>query len=494
VQPDALIEYATEVGNCDRFIRANGGNIKYCPQTGLWYFWGGARWRVDDVGHIVEMMKVSNRKLWDLTGTTDNERADRIRFARQSESDRSIRATINLAKSVSEVVVRQEQLDADPMMAGCPGGVIDFKSGVMRPGQRGDLITKSLAVNPADSPCPQWLSVLDRSFAENKKLIAYIGRIFGLSLTGVISVQEFFIFWGGGANGKSLILGTILGIMGEYGGIAPDSLLTAKSPEHPTEVAGLFGKRCIVASETEEGAKLRIQTVKKLTGDVLIKGRLMRQDYQEVKRTFKLILVTNNRPRISEQSNAVWRRVKCVPFEVTIPAGEQDAQLLEKLKAEWPAILNWCIRGCLDWQANGMRTPDEVVLATAAYQDESDPLAEYVADRIVFGSECRVSRNDLYADYQSYCVQAGDKSPLSRKAFIDHAQKLSGVAEKQWRPVGSNVPMRGFSGLGLRSGAENEDVAACSSATTLSALRVRNTEVTENRRYNLLHATSGEEE
>ncbi len=401
-----------------------------------------------------------------------------------------IRNVISLAKSVPAVVVRQEQLDANPMLLGCPTVIVDLKTGEFRTGRREDLITKSVAVDPQDVPCPLWLSVLDRSFAGNQTLIAYIGRIFGLSLTGVSTVQELFIFHGAGANGKSLILDTLLGIMGDYGAIASETLLTARSrDEHPTEIADTFGKRLIVASETEEGAKLRVQLVKKLTGDSLIKGRLMRQDYQQVQRTFKTILVTNNRPRVAEQSNAIWRRVKLIPFDVTIPTDEQNPDLLEKLKAEWPGILQWCISGCLDWLANGMQTPHEVLMATAAYQDESDPLAEYIADRIVMGPNCRASRNELYGDYQAYCVQSAEKSPLSRNVFIDHFRKLPGVSDKQWKPLGTTVPVRGFVGLGLRSDAENEEVADISLLPALSLTCARNTGLTGNDCYQVLPAT-----
>jgi len=171
-------------------------------------------------------------------------------------------------------------------------------------------------------------------------------------LTGDVSVQILPIFYGPGGNGKNVFLDTLMGVMGPFAEEAPDGLITARaSDEHPTEIADLHGKRLIVASETEENKKLRIGLVKKITGNKFLKGRFMRQDYFQFERTHKTVLVTNNKPVVTESSNAIWRRLRLIPFVVTIPEGRQDRQLTEKLVAEWPGILSWAVRGCLDWQS-----------------------------------------------------------------------------------------------------------------------------------------------
>jgi putative DNA primase/helicase len=284
-------------------------------------------------------------------------------------------------------------------------------------------------------------------------MISYLQRIAGLLLTGDISVQELFVFWGSGANGKSVCCDTICGMMGDYAGLAPPALLTNNrlgGGEHPTEIADLDGRRAIVGSESEEGATLKIQLVKRLTGDATLKGRFMRQDYFEFPRTFKLILATNNKPRILENTNAVWRRLRLIPFNVVIPPAEQDPKLLDKLRTEWPGILAWAVRGCLDWQKNGMQTPSEVLVATADYQTEQDVLTEYITARCSTGEKVKVSRTELFSSYQSWAVQSGERHPLERNAFFDRIRRLKGVSEKQWRPVGQTTPVRGFVGIGLQ--------------------------------------------
>ncbi len=327
---------------------------------------------------------------------------------------------------------------------------MNLRTGELRPATPDDLVTKAIPVtyNPK-ATCPRWDAFIDRIMDSNADLIGYLQRLAGLLLTGDITVQELFIFHGGGANGKSVFIDTLGAMLGDYAGVAPDGFLTIRShDEHPTEIADLCGKRLVVASETEEGSRLRTQLVKRLTGDARLKARFMRQDYFEFDRTHKLVLVTNNKPRINESTNAIWRRIRLIPFTVTIPPEEQDPHLLERLKAEWPGILSWAVRGCLEWQREGMNPPGEVLIASEEYRAESDPLADFITDFCIRGTaEVRVVRGDLFASYQSWCVQVGEKHGMDQKAFYERIRRVAGVDDCRWKRGG--VVVRGFSGIGM---------------------------------------------
>jgi putative DNA primase/helicase len=236
------------------------------------------------------------------------------------------------------------------------------------PHDRQHLITTlSPASYDPDAPCPRWEQFMGEIMAGNVEMVAGLQRLAGYFLTGDVSVQILPIFYGPGGNGKNVFLDTIMGVMGPHAEEAPDGLVTAKaSEEHPTEIADLYGKRLVVASETEENKKLRIGLVKKITGNKFLKGRFMRQDYFQFERSHKTVLVTNNKPVVTESSNAIWRRLRLIPFVVTIPEDQQDRQLTERLVAEWPGILAWAVRGCLEWQARqcDLEFPPAVRVAT----------------------------------------------------------------------------------------------------------------------------------
>jgi putative DNA primase/helicase len=287
---------------------------------------------------------------------------------------------------------------------------------------------------------------MDRIFAGNKPLIDYVVSVLGHCLTGDISLEYFWVCFGSGANGKSTLLAIIQYIMGEYSGSAPDSLLTDGRDEHPTELADLQGRRLVIASETENNARLKLQLVKRLTGEPTIKARRMRQDFYEFGRTHKMIMQTNNKPRVREDSEAAWRRIKLIPFAVQIPEAERDTDLSAKLKSEASGILNRLIAGCLSWRNNGLVEPQEVKEATAEYREESDPIAQFIDDRCLIAANGWTLSANLYMAYHSHAKNAGDY-PLNEKAFASLLSKR-GLA-----PVRKNAG-RGWSGITLRSQAE----------------------------------------
>jgi len=199
-----------------------------------------------------------------------------------------------------------------------------------------------------------------------------------------------------------------------------------------------------VASESEEGRKMRIGLVKKITGNRYLKARFMRQDYFQFERTHKTVLVTNNKPVVTETSNAVWRRLRLIPFTVTIPEEKQDRHLTERLMAEWPGILAWAVRGCLDWQKRqcDLALPDAVQQATEEYRTDSDHVADFISERCAVWSddqETRTPKERVYLAYCEWCRSIGE-DVLSRPIFnkrmrghglVDKAAKVAGEEKTQ---------------------------------------------------------------
>jgi len=177
----------------------------------------------------------------------------------------------------------------------------------------------------------------------------------------------------------------------------------------------------VISHEVEEGIRLDEPLVKELTGGDRLKARYMRQDYWDFTPTHKLWLLTNHKPRIRGTDHGIWRRIRLVPFTVTIPDEEQDHGLLDALRAELPGILAWGVRGCLAWQRDGLTAPPAVVAATETYRVESDLVAQFLAERCTLGDGCQVRSSDLYGAYTAWCSEQGLDHPLSQRAL---AQRL----------------------------------------------------------------------
>ncbi|HEX8340008.1 MAG TPA: phage/plasmid primase, P4 family, partial [Tepidisphaeraceae bacterium] len=241
-----------------------------------------------------------------------------------------------------------------------------------------------------------------------------------------------------------------MGAMGTYAAVGTDNLLIQKpSSDHPAELAGLRGKRLVVVNETDENARLKIQTVKRLTGDSTVKARVMRGDPFEFRRTFKPWLVTNNKPVINENSEAIWRRVRLIPFTMKLADAAKDATLPERLKKEYANILAWAVKGCQAWLERGMSPPSKVLVATSTYRDNSDTFSDVVERCFVIGDvgKVKVSRRDSYAAYLADASSMAVKWPLSDRALFERLRALPGVSEDEWKDHGQKI--RGFRGIGL---------------------------------------------
>ena len=109
------------------------------------------------------------------------------------------------------------------------------------------------AVGP-HGDCPLFLGFLDRIMGGDETLVAYLQRAFGYCLTGDTTEQALFFNYGGGANGKTVLMATMAAILGDYCVATPIETFTeSRNDRHPTELARLRGARLVTATETEAG-------------------------------------------------------------------------------------------------------------------------------------------------------------------------------------------------------------------------------------------------
>jgi putative DNA primase/helicase len=430
-------------GNADRFCHLFGQDVHWCEERGKWFVWNGRCWKTDALREVYRLAETAMRAL--ARETRGDEDASKW-AGKCNRSATAAREMLEVVKHRTAIAI--EALDRQPWLLGVANGAVNLKTGELLPHSREHLITTLCPASyEPEAPCPRWEQFLTEIMAGNAEMISSLQRLAGYFLTGDVSVQILPIFFGPGSNGKNVFLDTIMGIMGPHAEEAPDGLVTAKvNEEHPTEIADLYGKRLVVASETEENKKLRIGLVKKITGNKYLKGRFMRQDYFQFERTHKTVLVTNNKPVVTETSHAIWRRLRLIPFEVTIPEDMQDRHLTDRLVTEWPGILAWAVRGCLEWQARqcDLEFPQAVQEATKEYRDDSDPVADFIAESCIDwrGHESqsfRTPKERVYLAYCNWCRAVGEdvltrnafNSRLRGHGFVDKAAKMPGDSRTQ---------------------------------------------------------------
>ena len=210
----------------------------------------------------------------------------------------------------------------------------------------------------------------------------------------------------------------------------------------------LRGARLVTAIETEEGRRWNESRIKALTGGDRISARFMRQDFFEFAPQFKLVIAGNHRPQLRNVDEAMRRRLHLVPFEVQIPEHERDSQLGERLKAEWPGILEWMIEGAVEWGMEGLNPPERVRAATAEYLSAEDAMALWIEDRCLEGPDFKTCTSELFGSWKAWCDMASERAG-SMKRF---SQNLEGRGYHKTRIGGSG--RMGFEGLSPKASYE----------------------------------------
>lgn len=418
VEPIAERPFSDD-GNAYRLIDVHGDQLRYLPGGG-WYVWDGTRWAHDTNGEatrrardIAERLRAEARAV----GDREDDFAKALRHhAKATASRRGIEAMIALAKTDARVLVSADTLDADAFALNTSNGTVDLRTGERRDHARADLITRRTAVAyDPDAKAPTWDAFLARVLPDSD-IRRYVQLMAGASAVGHNADELVHVLHGGGGNGKTKFAETIRAALGDYAATAAAELFIARpfGPSAQPELVRLRGVRLLTASETEEGSQLNVALVKALTGgDAIAARRLYANEVVEFVPVFSPWLRTNHRPAIREQSEAVWRRVRLVPFTVTIPRTERDTALQGRLYTELAGVLRWIIEGAAAYLRDGLEPPASVTAATDAYREEEDILGAFIADRCLAADDCAAAPRELYAAWESWAKEHGEKPGTS---------------------------------------------------------------------------------
>jgi putative DNA primase/helicase len=417
--PDDIIQSLNDAGNAVRFGASHAGEVIYVPGLG-WHVWGAIRWCRDGVGKVMELAKQVARDIFtEAAVVSDDNLQKRVcQHATASLKASNLDAALKLARSLPELVVGVDQLDSHDMLLGVANGVIDLRAGKLLAAQRNQLITRhSSVVFDAKATCPQFLAFLDQVTGGGKTLKCYLQRVVGYALTGSTEEQCLFFLFGSGANGKSVFLNVVKEVLGnDLACQTPSETLMVKKSGGTNDIARLQNVRAVIANEVEDGTLLAESLVKQMTGGERLSARFHYQEFFEYMPKFKLFIAGNHKPVIRGRDNGIWRRIRLIPFTVTIPKAKQDAHLQSKLRAELPGILNWAIKGCRDWQKTGLAEPILISDAVEAYREEMDVLGAWQKDCCALGPLLETKASDAYRSYKHWSEQNGYR-PMANGNF-----------------------------------------------------------------------------
>ncbi len=459
------IEKLTDMGNARRLVNRLGEDVRYIPEFKKWLLWNSSRWLMDEDGRIMRGAKNTATSIYtearDASDAGDDDMADKLAsHASKTQCFNRLKAMLELAKTEPSIPVRTSELDKDNYLLGVTNGVINLRTGALREPCQEDYITKQAHVAyETEAQAPLFIAFLQRIMGGNQALVDFIQRAIGYSLTGDTGEQCLFFLHGSGANGKSTLLNVIKELLGDYAMQCPAETLMVKQSGGgaSNDIARLRGARFVATSETEDGRRFAESMIKQLTGGDVIAARFLFAEYFEFIPNFKIWLGANHKPVIRGDDHAIWRRIRLVPFTVTIPPEERDNNLLDKLRGEYPGILAWAVQGCIEWQTQGLNPPPEVIAATNEYKSEMDLIGMWIDECCITVPHATAKASALYGSYKRW-VEDNGGHPLNSTKF---GLKLG---DRGFSKVKSGTVV--YHGIGLLDSSDSSDTFSESSLNT----------------------------
>jgi len=454
----------TDEGNAQRFLAHWHDDVRYCHESQTWFIWDTTRWALDANDEVYEFAKDVVRLIHAEAGFIEGDNKAETRALRKavdkwayaSESNRAIKAMIELARTDSRITVRMHDFDANPWLINCPNGTLDLKERRLREHRREDLITKTSAVPyEPETESIEWyerlLEVL--SFEQG----AFLQRAAGSALTGINRDKALFVLFGKPNARKSTLLDPIFQTFGEYA-MPVDISTFAKAITRPggarSDIISLDGVRAAQCSEVPRGMTFNDAFVKAMTGANPRSARgLFERFMRKILPVTKFFIETNFLPRMSFDDDAAFNRFFIISFLNPIPLEDCNPKIKERLLTDedaQKAIFAWLVQGCYDWQDYGLLPPDSVNAARKDYQRSMNPLLGFMETEVIEDPDANETTTELYKRFK-LTSSAEERSDVpSITAFGEH---LTALGFKQKHTNKGNFRM----GIRLRGLGEYED-------------------------------------
>jgi P4 family phage/plasmid primase-like protien len=482
-----------DIGNGERLYDVAGTLFRYVGDEKLWRVWDGHRWAVDTHGLVREAGKQAARRLWEEVGAADpgdmpiedelaqlelidpkaavdrrkewatssegkawieaSTRAAKIgKWAAQSQLRTRLDAALLMFTTIPGVAAGRGDFDNAPSLFNAADRTIETDTATVRPHERLDMLTRMTVVEiGAEGDAPHWHRFLEMNLPDPATR-HYFQKLAGYSLTGRANEKLMAYFYGPSDTGKSLAANTLLAVHGEYGFQAPKGTLAPRrfgDDGRDPDRHGMRGARFVLTSESRPGEEMDEALIKSLTGR---DRQSTRPNYakENVSWTPEMLLVvcSNQYPRITGDDDAIWTRIKVIPFMRRFLTGdpERDDRLEERIRdGELPGVLAWMVAGLRAYLDEGLVTPTEVVEATEQFRSTGDGVARWLADSqedssVLFAEHLWAERKVLHEAYRRWALELEHRHPLSGPRFYARLEALGYVLK-------IHRGKRGFEGL-----------------------------------------------
>ena len=441
---------ASDLALANIFVRNFSSKFKRDHSIRSWRGYTNGRWAVCTKAEQVEAVKVCvpvilKTAAKELTQNSESVKGKKLMaLAARAQSEKGIAAALKLAESDPAVAVTSDQFDCNHDLLNVANGVIDLRTCSLLPHDGGLMLNRqSPVVYDPEAQCPEFLKFIDQISCNDPDWVDYMQRQLGYALCGHVGEEKMFFWYGNGRNGKSVLANVIRHIMGDFSVIAPVSMFMVSrrdGGDATPHLAMLPGKRLMLANETEAGSRMSAQMMKVAISTEHISARPLHGKPFSFQPTHKTIMRGNHLPIIQEGDDGTWRRIDLVPFDLKLTADQCDPHLEQKLLMEAPGILRWMVEGHAKWRSRRLVPAARVRNASNAYRDNSDVIANWLADECEVSPAFEVVKASAYTRYRIWAAAEGlrcmAKKSLTRalaeKGFSDGRQS-TGARQEVYR-------------------------------------------------------------
>lgn len=278
-----------------------------------------------------------------------------------------------------------------------------------------------------EADCPNFDAFLDEILEsdEDKQLIY---EMLGYCLYPGYPFAKSLFMYGDGSNGKSTLLDVFERILGVEN-VSSRGLVELE--ENRFAVADLYRSYANICGDLPDKAVEHTGTFKKLTGGDLVTGEEKFNDPYSFRNTAKLIFSANDPPNISDESNAMYRRLLLLnfPTEFTDPGKpgpdkREQSELLAEIASpeELSGILNRAVDALVGvFDRGGFGQSDSTEDVREQYKRASNPVYAFCNTCLQNDQEGQIEKQELYTIYNRWARETGaptkDHSVFARELY-----------------------------------------------------------------------------
>ena len=454
-----------------------------CVEKNVWFRYKNHRWKLDKKGvslinkipiELVVEYKSMKKRVCEEMGEED----DDAEHQKQLKTVNKIIANLKSMPFINNIMkccemlfyneAFSEKLDADPYLLHFNNGVLDLREQRFRPGRPSDYLSLTTGYDFVEHTwddmevieCEDYLSKVFPDPELKQFFIEYAANL----LQGGNNIKTFLNLTGHGDNSKSVLMDLIKLALGRYMKIFPTTLVTGKrtqSSQATPELSGIQGVRYGVLQEPNSKDVINAGVVKELSGNDIIYVRGLYKEPQEVRPMFKLSLITNKLPHIPGDEEAIWNRIRVLPFEACFPKDAstvpetieeqikvkrfpRDPYFSEKLPKMRTAIM-WIM-----WEnykrikrEGRMPEPEKVREATSIYKRNNDVFLLFINERIVEEHNNAKAVMSVVETYNAFKTWFNDSYP-NLHSQIPSKEDMKEALSKKWGELNKASKWKGY--------------------------------------------------